>query len=155
MLQEIPNDSLMEEQAAPEEEAVEVAASFEDLPEEEPSSFMKEEEYLPPSIFSQDQLVESPSEPSTPVMLKEQPKTRVHFSEEVESQPEEEKFSQTVRKGEEDPQCGYYRSLLAKVMAECQVDPDKIQDLAELIFEVKQNGLDAWIDLSDAEDLVF
>ena len=88
-------------------------------------------------------------------MLLELPKTKVVFSDEVESQPEEAKFIQTASKPQEDPQCGFYRSLLKKLLSECQNDPNKIQDLAELIFEVKQNGLDTWIDLTDAEDLVF
>jgi len=81
---------------------------------------VKEEEDLPPSIFYHDQLVESPCQPSSPVMVKEQPKNRVRFSDEVENQPEEEKLSDKgVTKGEEDSECGYYRSLLTKVMAEC------------------------------------
>lgn len=56
---------------------------------------------------------------------------------------------------QEDPQCGYYRSLINKMVLECQRDPSKVQDLGELIFEVRQQGLEGQIDLSEAEDLVF
>jgi hypothetical protein len=41
------------------------------------------------------------------------------------------------------------------MMLECQRDPSKVQDLGELIFEIKQQGLEEQIYLSEAEDLVF
>jgi hypothetical protein len=57
----------------------------------------------------------------------------------------------------EDPQCGFYRSLINKAIGEYRRtgDPDRIQELAEILFEIKQAGLDASIDITEAEDIVF
>ena len=41
------------------------------------------------------------------------------------------------------------------MVLECQRDQSKVQDLGELIFEIRQQGLEGQIDLTEAEDLVF
>jgi hypothetical protein len=78
-----------------------------------------------------------------------------HFSEEFvekDTSPEKPKRQSPQQ---DDPQCGYYRSLLNKMVLECKRDPSKVQDLGELIFEIRQQGLEGQIDLTEAEDLVF
>ena len=114
--------------------------------------------------FQDDHLVESPpsssplrqpAQAASPTYQETKQPKMVHFSEEsVEKDTSPEKPKRQPPQ-QDDPQCGYYRSLLSKMMLECQRDPSKVQDLGELIFEIKQQGLEEQIDLSEAEDLVF
>jgi hypothetical protein len=114
--------------------------------------------------FQDDDLVESPPSSSplrqpahaaSPTSQEAKQPKIVHFSEESvekDSSPEKPKRQPPQQ---DDPQCGYYRSLLSKMMLECQRDTSKVQDLGELIFEIRQQVLEEQIDLTEAEDLVF
>ena len=58
----------------------------------------------------------------------------------------------------EHPQCGYYRSLLNKLIMSFRRtgNEEHIQELAELIFEIKQAKLDTQgVDITEAEEIVF
>jgi hypothetical protein len=114
--------------------------------------------------FQDDHLVESPrrssplmqpAQAASPTYQETKQPQLVHFSEDsVEKDTSPEKPKRQPPK-QDDAQCGYYRSLLSKMMVECQRDSSKVQDLGELIFEIRQQGLEEQIDLAEAEDLVF
>jgi hypothetical protein len=110
-----------------------------------------------PSLVQQQQEEDSLDAPASPQPT--HPAKHVRFQEDLEKEEEEEKVTSTEKPlMKEDPQCGFYRSLLTKSISEFYSsggDSGKIQDLAELIFEIKQAGLDAWIDINEAEDIVF
>ena len=98
-----------------------------------------------------------PAQAASPTYQETKQPQLVHFSEDsVEKDTSPEKPKRQPPK-QDDAQCGYYRSLLSKMMVECQRDPStsKVQDLGELIFEVRKQGLEGQIDLTEAEDIVF